>query len=154
MVSTIIEDYENENENYIFGVLNQLLLPSIDPSANKNFCQRPKITKITSPPVAQNHDAETNPGKDEPRLIETSKDAEEENLVPFQTKCWESKHGGVDCFLRLPYDALPEVAQATGTLITLEPESKRIRVSSLSPTQVDDALERLDNLEESLVSSF
>lgn len=114
--------------------------------------QKPKITRITAAPLADDQGLESDSDDGGPRLIETSVAAEEERLVSVQSRYWQSKHGGVDCFLKLPNDVLTEVAQATGAQLAIETESKRVRVSSLNPAQVDDALERLDNLEQSSVS--
>ncbi|TPX21053.1 hypothetical protein DIZ76_015006 [Coccidioides immitis] len=132
------------------SALGQLLASFIDEEKDNDLLERPKITRIVAPPSMEERGFESSSENDEASLMETPSDVQEEIPMSLPGKHWESKAGGVECFLRLPYDVLAEVADATGAHIDLEAENKRIRVASIVPARVEDAVHKLDNLDRAI----
>ncbi|WEW58407.1 hypothetical protein PRK78_003875 [Emydomyces testavorans] len=134
--------YEQRNDVFTFdshgivetaSVFSQLLTAIIDDEKDNDLLEKPKISRIVAPPPAHEQAFEPHLDDDEPPLIDTFVCMQEEASVSIETRYWQSKYGGVDCFLKLPYDVLSEVENATGAHIALETENKRIRVSKLVP---------------------
>ena len=71
--------------------------------------------------------------------------------IPIAIKYWTEPGGGVDCFLKLPYNIIPQLANAFGTSVVMEAENRRIRVSSSEAELVEEAMEKLSNLGRTLV---
>ncbi|EEP76721.1 predicted protein [Uncinocarpus reesii 1704] len=134
----------------VASTLGQLLASVIDDEKDNDLLEKPKISRIIVPSPAQELDREPEPADGEPNLIDTSVDMQEDLPASFQSKYWESKDGGIECFLMLPYDLLAEVADATGAHLSLEAENQRIRVSSNIPAWIENALDKLTNLERSI----
>ena len=74
--------------------------------------------------------------------------------IPIAIKYWTEPSGGVDCFLKLPYNIIPQLTNAFGTSVVMETENRRIRVSSSEAELVEEAMEKLSNLGRSLVKYF
>lgn len=68
------------------------------------------------------------------------------------TKYWLSPTGGLGCFAGSFQDVLSEIAILTGTQISIEDDVKGIQVSGSNAADVDDALEKLTQIEKPLVS--
>ena len=73
--------------------------------------------------------------------------------MPITIKYWTEPSGGVDCFLKLPYNIIPQLSNVLGSPVVMEPENRRIRVSSSNAELVEEAMEKLSNLGKALVSS-
>lgn len=75
----------------------------------------------------------------------------ESTKIPITTKYWKSNAGSTGGFEKLRF-AIDEVSRLSGADIVLEESNSRIRVSSyLDSSIVDDAMNRLSNLQPCLV---
>jgi hypothetical protein len=71
------------------------------------------------------------------------------------TKFWLASTGGVGCFAGNNYrDILKDIAESTGTEITVSDDFKGIQVSGPCMDDVDDAMAKLSEVEKPLVSEF
>lgn len=74
--------------------------------------------------------------------------------MPITIKYWTEPCGGVDCFLKLPYNIIPQLSNVFGIPVVMETENRRIRVSSSDNELVEEAMEKLSNLGKALVKSL
>jgi hypothetical protein len=66
-------------------------------------------------------------------------------------KYWFPSRGGVDCFATL-HEILKEIGLLTGTKLRMESQMKGVHIVGANSKDVDDAFERLKNIEKSFVS--
>lgn len=86
-------------------------------------------------------------------LLDDSSDDELELSSNGQcTKYWLSHNGGLGCFASSFHEILAEIATLTGTQISTKDEEKGIQVTGNNSADVDDALEKLTQIERPLVS--
>lgn len=78
--------------------------------------------------------------------------AQDNAVLPLIVKYWRTKNGGIECFAKAASHTLTQLSVATGAQIVLETDNKRVRVQSVSSSQVDHALGKLSSLEKYLVS--
>ncbi|KAL1954686.1 hypothetical protein VTO42DRAFT_790 [Malbranchea cinnamomea] len=131
--------------------LTRLLATFIDDEKDNDLLEKPKISRIV-PPTATDiyHDEQDVDLDSEGALIEDIFSPAESAKIPLAIKYWPPHGGGVDCFIRCPYDILGQLAKLSGASVVLEAENRRIRVSSPHAEQVEEVIEKLSCLEEVL----
>lgn len=93
-------------------------------------------------------------GDAENTLIEDNFYPPQTAMLPLAIKYWPEKGvGDVGCFTKFPC-VLAGISEPTDVSAVLEKENRRIRVSSSQPKQVSKAMDKLNNLERSLVCVF
>ncbi|KAL2009560.1 hypothetical protein VTN00DRAFT_5367 [Thermoascus crustaceus] len=135
----------------------QLVTDFIEDQRNKDLLEIPRIRRleVSSTVDAEGVDSgEATPEKKQREqlvLLDDSSDEETPTSSNDQcTKYWLSPNGGLGCFAGTFHDVLSEIATLTGTQISIEDDVKGIQVSGSNATDVDDALEKLTQIEKPL----
>ncbi|PGH12723.1 hypothetical protein AJ79_04083 [Helicocarpus griseus UAMH5409] len=133
--------------------LGRVVAKFIEDEKDNDLMEIPKVSRL-GPPNAANENAYGDDTIPEPQntLIDIAQ-VSERSEIPFTIKYWKSETGTTGPFGRMQY-IIDGVAKLSGAEIFLEEANRRLRVSSYLDNQVNDALNRLSNLQTPLTLSI
>ncbi|OAX79959.1 hypothetical protein ACJ72_05718 [Emergomyces africanus] len=128
--------------------MSNLVAKYIDNEKDNDLMEIPKVSRLGPPNAAYEVTYEDDVAP-EAALIDFAQ-VSESTKIPVTTKYWKSSVGTTVGFEKLRY-VIDEVSRLSGAEIVLEESNNRIRISSyLDSSIVDDAMNRLSNLQPSL----
>ncbi|PGH33607.1 hypothetical protein GX50_03595 [[Emmonsia] crescens] len=134
--------------------MSNLIAKHIDDEKDNDLMEIPKVSRLGPPNALYEitYDDDIVP-EAKGSLIDFAQ-VNESTKIPITTKYWKSNAGSTGGFEKLRF-AIDEVSRLSGADIVLEESNSRIRVSSyLDSSIVDDAMNRLSNLQPCLSLSI